>query len=234
MATARSYDYIIVGAGSAGCVLANRLSADPAARVLLLEAGGADRHPYIHMPLAMLKISRDPRVNWNFATEPEPHCAGRRILIQRGKVLGGSSSINAMIYARGHPLDYDAWRQKGLQGWGYADVLAYFKLSEDSWRGANAFHGTGGPLSISPAVTGRNVLHGLFVEAASKLGYRASDDYNGAQPEGIAWPDFTIARGRRNSTARAFLRPALRRRNLRVETNALAHRVLMQIGRAHV
>jgi len=228
----KAYDYIVVGAGSAGCVLANRLSADPAARVLLLEAGGVDRHPYLHMPLAMLKISRDPRVNWNFATEPEPHCAGRRIPIPRGKVLGGTSSINAMIYARGHPLDYDAWRQKGLHAWGYADVLPYFKRSEDSWRGDNAFHATGGPLTISPADTGRSGLHRLFVEAASKLGYPASSDYNGAEPEGIAWPDFTIARGRRNSTARAFLRPALPRPNLTVETHALVHRVLVRSGRA--
>ena len=196
MATATGYDYIIVGAGSAGCVLANRLSADPTARVLLLEAGGSDWHPYIHMPLAMLKISRDPRVNWNFTTEPEPHCNNRRIPIQRGKVLGGSSSINAMIYARGHPLDYDAWRQKGLTGWGYADVLPYFKRSENSWRGDDAYHGAGGPLTTSPA-NSRSGLHALFVEAAGKRGFPASDDYNGAQPEGVAWPDFTIGQGRR-------------------------------------
>lgn len=231
MATAAGYDYIIVGAGSAGCVLANRLSADPAAKVLLLEAGGPDRHPYIHMPLAMLKISRDPRVNWGFATEPEPHCNHRRIPIQRGKVLGGSSSINAMIYARGHPLDYDAWRQTGLAGWGYADVLPYFKRSENSWRGEDAYHATGGALSTSPA-NGRSPMHTLFVEAAAKRGFPASADYNGAEPEGVAWPEFTIAQGRRNSTARAFLRPALKRPNLTVATNALAHRVVLRNGRA--
>ena len=231
MPTATGYDYIIVGAGSAGCVLANRLSADPAAKVLLLEAGGSDWHPYIHMPLAMLKISRDPRVNWNFVTEPELHCNNRRIPIQRGKVLGGSSSINAMIYARGHPLDYDAWRQKGLAGWGYADVLPYFKRSENSWRGDDGYHGTGGPLTTSPA-NRRSPMHAMFVEAAAKQGYPASADYNGAQPEGIAWPDFTVARGRRNSTARAFLRPARLRANLTVATNALAHRVVLQNGRA--
>jgi choline dehydrogenase len=207
------------------------LSADPAAKVLLLEAGGADWHPYIHMPLAMLKISRDPRVSWDFATEPEPHCNNRRIPIPRGKVLGGSSSINAMIYARGHPLDYDAWRQKGLVGWGYADVLPFFKRSENSWRGGDAFHGAGGPLTTSPA-NSRSGLHPLFVEAAAKRGFPASDDYNGAQPEGVAWPDFTIARGRRNSTARAFLRPARQRPNLTVETRALAQRVVLRNGRA--
>jgi choline dehydrogenase len=183
------------------------------------------------MPLAMLKISRDPRVTWNFATEPEPHCNNRRIPIPRGKVLGGSSSINAMIYARGHPLDYDAWRQKGLAGWGYADVLPYFKRSENSWRGNDAYHGTGGPLTTSPAST-RSGLHALFVEAAAKRGYPPSDDYNGAQPEGVAWPDFTIGQGRRNSTARAFLRPARKRANLTVETHALAHRVVLRNGRA--
>jgi choline dehydrogenase-like flavoprotein len=231
LGTAAGYDYIIVGAGSAGCVLANRLSADPAAKVLLLEAGGSDWHPYIHMPLAMLKISRDPRVNWNFTTEPEPHCNNRRIPIQRGKVLGGSSSINAMIYARGHPLDYNSWRQKGLTGWGYADVLPYFKRSENSWRGDDAYHGAGGPLTTSPA-NSRSSLHGLFVEAAAKRGFPASDDYNGAQPEGVAWPDFTIGQGRRNSTARAFLRPVRKRANLTVETRALAHRVVLRNGRA--
>jgi choline dehydrogenase len=231
LATGSGYDYIIVGAGSAGCVLANRLSADPAAKVLLLEAGGSDWHPYIHMPLAMLKISRDSRMNWNFTTEPEPHCNNRRIPIQRGKVLGGSSSINAMIYARGHPLDYDAWRQKGLAGWGYADVLPYFKRSEHSWRGDDGYHGTGGLLTISPA-NRRSPMHAMFVEAAAKQGYPESADYNGAEPEGIAWPDFTIARGRRNSTARAFLRPARKRANLTVATRALVHRVILRNGRA--
>ena len=228
---ARSFDYIIVGAGSAGCVLANRLSADPSIKVLLLEAGGRDWHPYLHMPLAMLKMSRHKSVNWPFVTEPEPHCANREIVIPRGKVLGGSSSINAMIYARGHPLDYDAWRQMGLKGWSYEEVLPYFKRSENSWRGADDYHATSGPLTVSHGQKA-SLLHSLFAASAQKRGFSQTDDYNGAKPEGIAFPDFTIGGGRRNSTARAFLRPAMKRPNLTVATRALAHRVLIEKGRA--
>ena len=224
------YDYIIVGAGSAGCVLANRLSED-GARVLLLEAGGRDWHPYIHMPLAMRRLAPNPRLNWDFATEPEPYCNNRRIFVPRGKVLGGTSSINAMLYARGHPLDYEQWRQAGLRGWGYDDVLPYFKRSESNWRGESRYHGGAGPLKVSPGPR-RSQLHALFTAAAQEAGFALSDDYNGAAPEGVAPPDFTIGRGRRNSTARAFLRPALRRRNLRVETRALAHRIMVERGRA--
>jgi choline dehydrogenase len=227
----RAYDYIIVGAGSAGCVLANRLSEDGNATVLLLEAGGRDWHPYIHMPLGMRRLSPHASLNWQFTTEPEPHCDNREIFVPRGKVLGGTSSINAMIYARGHPLDYEQWRQSGLKGWGYADVLPYFKRSEGSWRGAGPYHGASGPLTVSRG-TQRTPLYEVFSAAAEKIGFRTSDDYNGATPEGVAAPDFTIGSGRRNSTARAFLRPALKRRNLAVETRALAHRVLLRGGRA--
>jgi choline dehydrogenase len=225
------YDYIVVGAGSAGCVLANRLTEDGAARVLLIEAGGRDTNPRIHAPLAMRTITFDPKLGWGFATEPEPHCYGRRIAVPRGRVLGGTSSINAMIYARGHPLDYDQWRQMGCAGWGYDDVLPYFKRSETSWRGADAFHGGDGPLKTSPAGH-KSRLNEMFTAAAGSLGFPASRDYNGAEPEGVARPDMTIGNGRRWSTARAFLRPAMKRNNLTVITDALVRRVVIENGRA--
>jgi choline dehydrogenase len=231
LAAASEYDYIIVGAGSAGCVLANRLSEDAGARVLLIEAGGRDWHPYIHMPLAMRKLAPRPSLNWDFTTEPEPHCNDRRIFIPRGKVLGGTSSINAMLYARGHPLDYEQWQQAGLRGWGYDGVLPYFKRSEKNWRGETAHHGGAGPLTVSAGVRA-SPLFDLFRASAQTAGFPLSDDYNGAEPEGVAAPDWTISGGRRNSTARAFLRPAMLRPNLRVETRALAHRVLVEHGRA--
>jgi choline dehydrogenase len=227
---AGTYDYIIVGAGSAGCVLANRLSEDPDNKVLLLEAGVRDSHPYFPVPLAMRFVSRNPKYLWDLETEPEPHCNNRRIRPPRGRVLGGSSSINAMIYARGHPLDYDQWRQMGLGGWGYADVLPYFKRSEGSWRGDSKHHGAAGELKVTrPTIPEK--FNALFTASAEKVGFPATPDYNGAEPEGICPPDRTIGDGRRSSTSRVFLRPAEKRPNVTVETGALAHRVLVEQGR---
>ncbi|MDP6173344.1 MAG: GMC family oxidoreductase N-terminal domain-containing protein, partial [Rhodospirillales bacterium] len=176
-------------------------------------------------------VSQNPSLRWDFETEPEPHANNRRLTPPRGKVLGGSSSINAMIYARGNPLDYDQWRQLGLEGWGYNDVLPYFKRSEDSCRGGDDYHATGGPLKTSQLGI-ENPLYDLFSISAEKLGFAKSSDYNGAEPEGIARPDMTIGGGRRSSTARVFLKPAMSRPNLRVETRALGHRVLVENGQA--
>src|SRR6185312_1072586 len=165
------YDFIIVGAGSAGCVLANRLSADPQNRVLLLEAGGPDNRPFMAMPLAWRDTFMDPVVNWGYLSEPEPYADGKQVPAPRGKVLGGSSSVNGMMYSRGYPVDYDHWRQLGLRGWGYADVLPYFKKSENNWRGADPWHGSGGELSVSRHKPDRIVTPAL-IETAKALGYK--------------------------------------------------------------
>lgn len=226
------FDYIIVGAGSAGCVLANRLSADPKNRVLLLEAGGRDTHPAMRMPLAMMSLVLNPKFNWPFESEPEPHCYHRRMPIPRGKVFGGSSSINAMIYARAHPLDYDEWRDMGLDGWGYEDLLPLFKRSEQHWRGESEFHGGAGELTVSP-VPATAEFYEQFATAAEAAGFPRSSDHNGAEPEGIAPIEVTIdKKGRRASTARAFVHPVKSRPNLTVEINALVRRVVVKDGRA--
>ncbi len=224
---AEEFDFVIVGAGSAGCVLANRLSRDPGTSVLLLEAGGAGSHPMVQMPLAMKRLHMDPRFSWCFMSEPEPHCDGRNIPIPRGRLMGGTSSINAMVYARGHPRDYNQWRDEGLEGWGYDDLLPYFKKSENSWRGETRFHGSTGEVEVSRAGT-PSPLFDLFSQASVAAGFRSIDDYNGMEHEGIARPEFTIGKGRRQSSAIAFIGPVLKRSNLTVRTNARATRILFR------
>jgi choline dehydrogenase len=223
-------DFIVIGAGSAGCAVAARLSEDPATLVLLLEAGGDDNHRWIHIPLGFGKTFADPSVNWCYETEPDAGAAGRRIFWPRGKVLGGSSSINGMVYIRGQAEDFDHWRQLGNTGWSFADVLPYFKRAEHQTRGADAFHATGGPLCVSDA--DRHPLCEAFIAAATALGYPRNDDFNGAVQEGVGYHQTTIRSGRRCSTAVGYLRPAMRRPNLTVLTGALSEKILFDGRRA--
>jgi choline dehydrogenase len=228
---AESWDFVIVGAGSAGCVLANRLSADGRHRVLLLEAGGRDWNPWIHIPLGYGKLFTDKRNNWGYQSAPEPHLDGRSIYNPRGRVLGGSSSINGLIYIRGQREDFDAWRDAGNIGWGWDDLLPYFKRAEDQARGADEWHGTGGPL----AVTDPSEPHPLcdaFIEGAAELQIPRDADFNGASQEGVGYYQFTEKNGLRVSAARAYLNPAKKRTNLRVVTDALAARVVFEGRRA--
>jgi len=225
------FDYIIVGAGSAGCVLANRLSADGKHSVLLLEAGPKDSNLWIHVPLGYGKLFKDKTVNWMYQTEPEPGLDGRTIFQPRGKVLGGSSSINGLLYVRGQHEDYDRWRQHGNGGWGYDDVLPYFKKAENQARGADEFHGVGGPLPVSDSRHG-DPLSDAFIAAAAETGIPVNSDFNGATQEGAGWFQTTTRNGERASTAVAYLRPAKGRKNLHVETSALAQRILLEGRRA--
>jgi choline dehydrogenase len=232
MTAALEADYVVVGAGSAGCVVASRLSEDPGSSVLLLEAGGKDNHLTVRMPLGFLKAMFNPRFAWGFMSEPEPHLGGRPLWVPRGRILGGCSSINGMFYMRGHPRDFDDWRDLGCEGWGYEDVLPYFKRAETSWRGAGEYHGDHGPLHVVPIDTSK-LLHEPIMAAAKAAGYPLSDDINGANPEGFARGEVTIdPRGRRASTSKAYLSPVMGRPNLRIELNALTTRVVVEGGRA--
>jgi len=225
------YDYIIVGAGSAGCVLANRLTENPETTVLLLEAGGRDWHPYIHIPLGMGKMHDNAMFDWNYETEAEPNLNNRRIDAMRGKVLGGSSSINVMAYTRGNRGDFDRWAQKGARGWSYADVLPYFRRNETWEQGSDPWRGGSGPMGTEFAKT-TDPLFDAWIEAAQAAGYPVTEDYNGKQQEGFGRGQYTIRNGYRSSSANAYLRPARKRVNLDVETDALATRIVLDGSRA--
>ncbi|MEU9826058.1 GMC family oxidoreductase [Micromonospora chersina] len=221
------YDYVIVGAGSAGCVLAARLSEDPDVSVCLIEAGPRDTADNIHVPVAFGRLFRT-QLDWDYDTHEEPFLGRRRIYLPRGRVLGGTSSTNTMVYIRGNRIDFDEWNQPG---WGFEDLLPYFKRSEDNERGESAYHGVGGPLAVSDGRS-NNPMSAAFVEAAEQAGFARTDDFNGAEQEGFGFFQLTQRDGRRCSTSTAFLHPALNRPNLTVETNLQVHRVLMENGRA--
>ncbi|MFT6206939.1 MAG: choline dehydrogenase [Colwellia sp.] len=222
-----NYDYIIVGAGSAGCVLANRLSEDSKSKVLLLETGGSDKSIFIQMPTALSIPMNTKKYAWQFETEPEPNLDGRRMHCPRGKVLGGSSSINGMVYVRGHARDFDEWQDNGAQNWDYAHCLPYFKKAETWAFAGDEYRGKTGPLGVNNGNQMKNPLYKAFVDAGVEAGYSATSDYNGTQQEGFGPMHMTVKKGVRSSTANAYLRPAMARANLTVITHALVHKVLL-------
>lgn len=228
---ADEYDYIIVGAGSAGCVLANRLSERPDRRVLLLEAGPKDRYPWIHVPGGLYKLVHNPAVDWCFVTEADPGLNGRKMKWPRGKVLGGSSSINGLVYIRGQAEDFDLWAQRGNRGWSYDDVLPYFRRSENQQRGADDYHGGEGPLYVSDTVERYEIVE-AFIAACEEAGVPRTADFNGRVQEGAGYFQLTARNGRRCSAAQAYLAPITNRRNLEIVTDALAHRLLFDGRRA--
>ncbi len=227
----KTYDYIIIGGGSAGCVLANRLSQDPAISVCLLEAGPRDSNPFIRMPIGIIFMMMSKKLNWRYYTEPQANLYKRRMYWPRGKTLGGSSSSNAMVYTRGHAQDYDDWAALGNRGWGYADVLPLFKRAEHCERGADAYNGVGGPLNVAE-LRSPNVLDEVYLQAAVEAGHVRNRDFNGVNQEGVGLYQLTQKNGERWSVARAYLHPAMGRPNLTVITGARASRILLDGKRA--
>ncbi len=224
---AESFDYIIVGAGSAGCVLANRLTENPDVSVLLLEFGGKDNSIFLQMPTALSIPMSTEKFAWQFHTEPEPHLNNRSLHCPRGKVLGGSSSINGMVYARGHAMDYEQWKDSGATGWGYANCLPYFKKADDWKWGSDDYRAEGGPLAVNRGNEMKNPLYRAFIDAGVQAGYLFTEDYNGHRQEGFAPMQMTVKNGVRWSTANAYLKPAMQRQNLKVITHALTRRIVM-------